>query len=234
MKKIMFVSVLLFIVTAFVFSNDVFFPTKVGTTQLTANLNSHGRVEGYSLMKVKDVKGADNDMTIVYTIQVLDRNRKPADKTGEREYSVKITDGVVEFELKNTMDAFFAAKNMNYSISGNKLLIPSNMTAGSKINNSWMKMIIKVPVVGEVVADVAITDITCTGIEAVTVPAGTFEAYKITQTSTTVTTGWIAPKIVNKGTTWYAKGIGMVKSVNYDEKGKLESSSELHELVSSR
>jgi len=230
MKRIMIFLLLSLVIVSGVFSNDVFFPTNVGMTQLVANLNSHGRVEGYSLMTVKDVRISGNDMTVLYTIQVLDRNRRPADKIGEREYSIKITGGVVEFELKNTMDAFFAAKGMNYSITGNQLLIPSNIAAGSRINDSWMKMTVKVPVIGDVIADVAMTDIVCAGIETVTVPAGTFEAYKITQTTTTITTGWITPRIINRGATWYTKGIGMVKSVNYDEKGKLESSSELHEL----
>jgi len=230
MRKIISVLILFLFFTAGVFSNEFFFPANAGTTQLIANLNSNGRVEGYSLMTVKEVKGDNSNMTVIYTIQVLDKNRRLSDKNGEFEYSVNIKDGVVELEIKNTMDAFFTSKGMNYSITGDKLYLPSNIAAGAKLNDTWMKMTIKIPVIGNVVADIKITDIVCAGIETVTVPAGTFEAYKVTQTTTTVTTGWIAPRIVNRGATWYAKGIGMVKSVNYDEKGKLESSAELHEL----
>jgi len=230
MKRIILTLFLLLAVTAGVFSNEVFFPTNAGSTQLTANLNPNGRVEGYSLMTVKEVKGADDNMTVVYTIQVLDRNRKPVDKAGIREYSVNISSGVVEIELKNTMDSFFAARGMNYSITGDKLFIPSNITTGSRLNDSWMKMTVKVPVIGEVIADVSMTDAVCVGVETITVPAGTFEAYKITQTSTTITKGWINPKVINRGTAWYVKGIGMVKSVSYDEKGKLESATELYEV----
>ncbi|MCL2210586.1 MAG: hypothetical protein FWB95_01545 [Treponema sp.] len=230
MKKILFVLILFLIVAAGVFSNEVFFSTNTGTTQLIANLNSNGRVEGYSFMTIKDVSGDGSNMTIVYSIQVLDRNRRISNKVSEREYSIKITDGIVELEIKNTMDSFFAARGMNFNIVGDKLFLPSNIAAGSKMNNTWMKMTIKIPIIGEVIADVNITDVECACIETVTVPAGTFEAYKITQTTTTVTTGWPTPKIVNKGATWYVKGIGMVKSVNYDDRGRIESSSELHEL----
>lgn len=234
MKRTSFILFLFLFIAAAVFSNDVFFPTKVGSTQLVASLNSGGKVEGYSFMTVKNVRGAGNDMTVDYTILVLDKNRKPIDKSGERSYSIKITGGVLELEIKNTMDAFFAAKNMNYHIVGDKLFIPPNVGVGSKFNDSWMKMTIKIPIIGDVIADVMMTDIVCTGIETITVPAGTFETYKITQKTTTVTTGWITPKIINTGATWYARGIGMVKSVNFDEKGKLESSTELHELVSGK
>jgi len=231
MKRTTLILILFLVITTGVFSGDVFFPTRAGATQLIASLNSNGKAEGYSLMTIKEVKGTDNDLTVVYTIQVLDKNRKPMDKVGQREYNMKITGGVLELEIKNTMDAFFAAKGMNYNIIGDKLFIPSDITAGSRMNDTWMKMTIKIPIIGDVIADIKITDIACTGIETVTVPAGTFEAYKITQITTTVTKGWIAPKIINRGATWYVRGIGMVKSVNYDEKGKLESSSELYELV---
>jgi len=231
MKRTLLILIILISTAASAFSNDAFFLTKVGATQLIASLNANGKAEGYSLMTIKDVRESGNDMIVVYTIQVLDKNKKPMDKVGQREYSIKITGGVLELEIKNTMDAFFAAKGMNYSIAGDKLFIPSNITTGSKMNDSWMKMTIKIPVIGEVIADITITDVVCAGIETVTVPAGTFEACKITQTTTTITKGWIAPKIINRGATWYVKGIGMVKSVNYDEKGKLESSSELYELV---
>ena len=229
MKNYICILILLLIAPA-VFANEAFFPTEKGMTQLTANLNSNGRIEGYNLMAVKDVKVSGNDITVIYTVQILDRNRKPDSKAGEREYSVKINAGVLEFELKNMMDAFFAAQNMNYTLTDSKLFIPSGMAPGSKLRDAWMKIVVNVPIIGSVTADVAMTDIVCAGIETVTVPAGTFEAYKVTQTSTTVTKGWIKPTVINTGVTWYVRGIGVVKTISYDDKGKVESSAELHEL----
>ncbi|MCL2184058.1 MAG: hypothetical protein FWB85_11395 [Chitinispirillia bacterium] len=214
-----------------IFADNHFFPTAKGAVQLTANLNEKGKVEGYNRMTVRDVKGSGGDMTVVYAVEVLDKHHKPIGKSGAREYSVKIAGGVLEFELKNMMDAFFAAKGMTYELTAGKLRIPSNMAAGTKIADTWMNMTVKVPIIGEVIADVKMTDMRCTGVETVTVPAGTFEACKVVSTSTTNTKGWGKPVIVNKGTTWYVKGVGAVKSVNIDEKGKVESSTELRELV---
>lgn len=231
LKKAAVVIIAALLSAAPVFAGDHFFPTKKGMVQLTANLNEKGRVEAYNRLTVKDVKGSGGDMTVVYAVEVLDRHHKPVGKAGAREYSVKIAGGVLEFELKNMMDAFFAAKGMTYELTAGKLRIPSNMAAGSRIEDSWMNMTVKVPIIGEVTADVKMTDMRCTGVETVTVGAGTFEAYKVVSTSTTNTKGWGKPVIVNRGTTWYARGIGAVKSVNIDEKGKVESSSELRELV---
>jgi len=232
MKRFILTIIILLISAAGAFSNDVFFPTRQGAVQLTANLNSNGRIEGFSRMTVREVRNSGGNMTVVYAIQILDRNRRPVGNSGEREYSVNISGGVLVFRLENMMDAFFTARGMNYTMTAGNMLIPSNMAAGSRIEDTWMRMVVNVPVVGRVTADVAITNIVCVGVESVTVPAGTFNAYKVTQTSTTTTTGWGRSPIVNTGVSWYVRGIGVVKSVSYDARGRVESSSELHELRS--
>ena len=228
MKKIAITFIILMITITAAFSDDAFFPARRGAVLLTANLNSNGRIEGYSRMTVREVRESGSNITVVYTIQVLDKNRKNIGN--EREYTINIRNGVSIYRFDNTMDAFFAAREMDYSMTAGNFNIPSNIVSGSRLENTWLKIIVKVPIVGTVTADTAITNIVCTGIERVAVPAGTFEAYKITQTSTTTTTGWPTPQIINNGATWYARGIGVVKSVNYDSRGRVESSSELQEL----
>jgi hypothetical protein len=182
-------------------------------------------------MTINEVRESGGDLTIVYTMQILDRNRRPTGRAGIREYNVTVTGGVLEFQLGNMMDIFFASRDMNYELSAGTLRIPSNMENGSRIEDTWMNMVVRVPVIGQVTANTMMTDIRCIGIETVTVPAGTFEAYKVTLTSTTETSGWGRSPIINTGTTWYVKGIGVVKSVNVDDRGRVESSTELHELI---
>ena len=60
--------------------------------------------------------------------------------------------------------------------------------------------------------------------EAITVPAGTFDCVKVSQT-TEVKIGFITNR--TNTSTWYAPGTGMVKQETYDKKGKLESRIEL-------
>jgi len=57
----------------------------------------------------------------------------------------------------------------------------------------------------------------------VTTPAGTFDCIKMTQ-DTDVKAIF---KMKAKTTTWYTKGVGMVKTENYDKNGKVESSTVL-------
>jgi hypothetical protein len=222
---------LILFTTVWASADEPFFATQTGMVLTTANLNARGRVEGYSRLSITDVRGTVSDKTIAYTMQLLDRNRRPTGNAGIRNYTVRLIDNILEFELENMMDIFFASRNMNYELRAGRMRIPSNMTRGSRIEDSWMNMTVRVPVIGEVTANVRMTDIMCIGKETVTVPAGTFEAYKVTMTTTTETSGWGRSPIVNTGTSWYVRGIGVVKSVNTDERGKVESSTELHELV---
>ncbi|MCL2186714.1 MAG: hypothetical protein FWB86_12815 [Treponema sp.] len=230
MKKITFFFLILIFVIYSVFSDEFFFPTAVGIIKDTANLNSNGRIEGYERMTVIDVRESGGEITVVYTIQLLDRNGRPIRNSSEREYSLIISNGVLIYPVSNIMDPFFAAKNLNYTMTAGNFLIPSTLALGNKIEDTWMKLVVSVPLIGSVTADVTMTDMVCISVENVTVPAGTFMAYKITQTTTTKTTGWGRPLIVNTGETWYVKGIGVVKNITYDSRGRAESSSELHEL----
>ena len=230
MKKIMAILLFMIIAAAGV-ADEPFFASRAGMVLTTANLNARGRIEGFTRMTIKDVKGSGENLTIVYTMQMLDRNHRATGRAGIREYSVTITGGTLEFQLGNMMDIFFASRDMNYELRAGNFRIPSNMTTGSSIEDSRMNMTVTVPIIGVVTANTVMTNIRCVGIETVTVPAGTFEAYKVTMTSTTETSGWGRSPITSTGTTWYVRGIGVVKSVNTDERGRVESSSELYELV---
>ena len=62
------------------------------------------------------------------------------------------------------------------------------------------------------------------GTESITTPAGTFDCFKLTYTMK-INMGADSQKYYV--TEWYAKGIGLVKSVNADKKGNVISSEEL-------
>ena len=230
MKRIILTLLILIITAGGVFSDDIFFPAKKGAVLLTANINENGRIVGYNRMTIRDVRGSGGNMTVVYSMRILDRNLRPARNSEDREYNVSIANGVSMYRLDDVMDAYFTTRGLNYTMTAGNMNVPSNLTQGSRLENTWLKIVVQVPIVGTVTAETVITNLVCGGIETVTVPAGTFEAYKVTQTSTTTTTGWGRSPIVNTGITWYARGIGVVKSISYDSRGRLESSTELHEM----
>ncbi len=64
-------------------------------------------------------------------------------------------------------------------------------------------------------------------IEDVTVKAGTFKGYRF---SGEVNSSAMGIKVKSNNLDWYAKGVGIVKTENYDKNGKLQSRTELVEL----
>jgi len=65
-------------------------------------------------------------------------------------------------------------------------------------------------------------------VEDVTVTAGTYTAYKLTSDVNSTKMG---VETKSRNTVWYVKGIGTIKSENYDKSGKLQSRTELAELL---
>jgi hypothetical protein len=72
--------------------------------------------------------------------------------------------------------------------------------------------------------EIKMTDGKCEAIEDVTVPAGSYKCHKITQT---ISTTAMRNTTVTKSVTWYASGVGVVKSETYDNRNRLTNSMEL-------
>jgi len=229
MKKIILTIIPVLIFTpSFVFADDVFFPSKKGMILTTANFNAKGKLEGYIRMSVKNVTGSSDNGTIVYTVQALDKKMHPEKpKEAPPQYVAPITGGVIEISME-PWAALAGGKDIQ--ITGTQMVMPSKLAPGDKIPDSNVSMSMNMTV-GKVTADVATTGQKCVGVETVTVPAGTFECRKIERKSVTVANMVVNITRVDKSTVWYARGVGAVKSLTYDEKGKLKSSSELHELA---
>ena len=72
----------------------------------------------------------------------------------------------------------------------------------------------------------------CTGRETITVPAGTFDTYIIEEEMTNKAKAFgISNKEKEYLKTWYAPGIGDVKSQTLDKKGRVVSESVLNSIT---
>jgi len=74
---------------------------------------------------------------------------------------------------------------------------------------------------------ISITNRKVEAVENVTTPAGTFECYKISYDIATK----MMINVKMKGTEWYAKNVGLVKSESYNNDGKLMGSNLLTGLT---
>jgi membrane-associated HD superfamily phosphohydrolase len=200
-------------------SEFAFFAMKKGAVQTFAIKDAKGKITSQTRNTIKEITGSKNAFAIAYQSEILDDKGKPTNKENPLilNYKIVVKDGIMYLDLK---EAFGAIEGLDgYQASGTAQKIPSNMSVGQKIDDASMK--------------VKISFLTCTAVmtdgkvvaeEDVTTEAGTFKCYKVSQNVNSTAMG-----IKNNGITltWYAKGVGAVKTETYDSKGKLVSSQEL-------
>ena len=204
-------------------AQSIFFPTRAGIVLTYVQNDAKGKATSYTILTIKSVEGSGNNMTINYVGQALDKNRKPiSDAPLEIPYTVIISNGVVELDMKS-----FAAPGTEglIEIEGDKLRIPPTLSPGDKLNDAKFTITLNMGL--KIRTEMSLTDQECLAIEDVTVPAGTFKCHKVTQTNTATV---MRRATTVKTVSWYAPGVGTVKSETYDSKNKLQSSQELVEL----
>jgi hypothetical protein len=132
-------------------------------------------------------------------------------------YAMECKDGVILVDMTSMLDprTLESFASMEMEMSGDALQIPNSLEPGQTLPDGTM-MTMTLSVTNRQVGDA----------ETVTTPAGTFDCIKISQETELKS---IVRKKFNS-TTWYAKGIGMVKTENYDSKGNVESSTVLTKL----
>jgi hypothetical protein len=102
--------------------------------------------------------------------------------------------------------------------SGHSLVPPSEMAPGTTWSDAvtWVDVVTQADKVVTMTMDVTDT-YTAVGVESVTTPAGTFSAIRVDTVSTSLTTNPSLPAgsqvmtYTSAMTTWYARGVGMVK-----------------------
>jgi hypothetical protein len=231
-KKIALIIIVVMVAATGIFADDIFFPAKKGVTLVTANLNPKGKLESFARMTVKDVSGSGADMSITYLKLPLNKKKKPTIKGEGFEYMANVVNNVLEMDLRSVIDvAVTTPPDAPFEITGGTMELPARLSVGDKLEDAYMNMYMNLGITS-ISVDVSVTNHKCVAVESITVPAGTFECYKLTHTvAMSASAMGNHSKDVNDITTWYARGIGSVKSVVFDEKGKVVSMTELHELI---
>jgi hypothetical protein len=208
------------------YAQNTFFPTKVGRVLVSETKDGNGKVEGYGRATITKVEGSGNNMTISYTMESLDKNRKPQNPPFLLPLTVMIKNGVLIVDLKSMFPNNLKDSGINMEVTGVPTELPGDMQPGQSLKDANATLAINMGII-KIKTTVQITDGKCLAIEDVTVPAGTFKCYKITQTSSTKILG---KTITGNTITWMAPGIGNVKMESYNAKNKLLTSMELVEV----
>jgi len=206
-------------------AQNVFFPTKTGAVMVYVQKDAKGKPKSYSKMTIKNVEGSGDNMTISYMTEILDNNRKSANPPSEISLKVIIKNGVVAFDMKEMFADQLKDQQVQIEITGVPLELPNNLQPGQSLKDADVTMNMDMGVF-KMKMSMQMTDGKCEAIEDVTVPAGTFTCRKISQTVSTTIMG---KTIKSRSVSWYAPGIGKVKTESYGDKNTLQGSTELVE-----
>ena len=205
-------------------AQEIFFPSKVGVVLEYKSYDKKDGETGTTRYTITEVNKMGKDMDITYLILKMDKDKKVQ---FEDEITVNYKDDKLFLDMSNIFRQSILSEKgelpKNFKISGTDVVTPSYLKVGDKLPNSHVNMAIKRGIINIKIA-INITDRTVESLENITVPAGSFEAYKINSKMSA------KASIINKTSTsseWLVKGIGMVKSESYDKKEELESYTEL-------
>lgn len=174
-----------------------------------------------STIKHKIVESKDIENGIVATCEMMVSDQK-GNPGMEMTYESKCQNGKYYLNLENMFSQLtsqYKAQGMKVSIENGITVIPNDLAVGDKLEDATMSMKMSSgPMNMEM--NITITDRIVIGKETKTTPAGAFDCMVISQ-KTTTQMGKVMT-VVTSSKEWLSKGVGSVRTENYDKKGKLE------------
>jgi hypothetical protein len=135
-------------------------------------------------------------------------------------FFIQCIDEVFYIDMSNMLPADMteSMQEMEMEIGGEYMEFPKNPSAGQKLPDADMNVAAKMNGTTIMNITVHVTDRMVEGFETITTPAGTFECMRYSESAEVK----MIFKVKTKSVSWYAKGVGTVKSESYNDKGKLE------------
>lgn len=200
-------------------SEFAFFAMKEGTEQWFVSKDAKGKITSQTRNKITSITGDKNAFAIAYESEMLDAKGNPENKEnpGVLNFRIVIKDGEMYFDMKEMFSSMEGIENVQ--ISGSAKKMPNTLTVGQTLPDASANV-----KVGFINCTATMTEGKCVAFENVSVEAGTFNCYKVSQKVNVTAMG---SKNESNVLTWYAKGVGAVKTETYDKKGNLQSIQEL-------
>ena len=223
MKKLLLISSVL--ISSLFFTNNLtaqdcefYFPTEKGTIVETTYFDKKDKETSKLYQKVLDYSSS-NGVT-----EVKIENRVETDDMDSaffQEYSVRCENGEFYINMDSylSQEALSPYQSMEMDIQTEEMTIPSNLSKGQTLKEGSVSVKISNSGIKIMTMTVHVTNRKVEGFEKIITPAGTFDCVKISYDMEMK----MIFKVKASGIQWFSKGVGVVKSENYNKKGKLES-----------
>lgn len=227
MKKTAFTVILCSLITFSIkaqSSCSKYYPMTEGASFQYTMYNKKGKTDGITDYKITNVTNSGGSTSATFDIKFTDEKGKDVFNTN---YNINCSEDGIKIDyaslFPSAMMKQYEDMGVEMDISGTDIQLPNDLSVGKELqdanvsvsmNMSGIKMNTTVDMVNRKVDKK----------ESVTTPAGTFDCYLITETSTSKTMG---ATIETNNKLWLAEGVGMIKQESYKKNGNLMTRMEL-------
>lgn len=224
-KKILLVSIVAFMLPVLVSAQNCgYYSMTKGMVFSYQNLDAKGKVTSSSKSTCLDVVQMPSVTEYKVQAEVTDSKKNKS----THEYAMRCEGGKFYVDMRNFVDpkSMESFKDMEIKVDSKDMMYPADIAAGQTLPDASITISAGSGGVSLMNLFVNITNRKVAGIETVTVPAGTFECFKITYDVETKLMFKINTMVIE----YLNMGAGNIKTETYDKKGKLMGTSELTEL----
>jgi len=205
---------------------NFYFPTEKGTIVETTYFDKKHKETSKLFQEVLDYSSSNG----VTEVKIQNRVDDPElDSALLQTYSLRCENGEFYINMEGYLDKGSLSKyqGMDFEINSEKMTIPSNLSKGQVLDDGSVSVIISNSGMKLMTMTVHVTNRKVEGFEKVTTSAGTFDCVKISFDSEMK----MLFKVKVSGVQWFSKNVGIVKSEDYDKKGKLTGSTEITKIT---
>ncbi|MGM0580432.1 MAG: hypothetical protein ACQETL_07120 [Bacteroidota bacterium] len=194
-----------------------------GRKWTSATYNAKDKYQGKQSYEVLSISEEDGKITAEVMLTSYDKKDK---LVMEKEVEFTCKDGVVEMDMSKYIpeESLESFKNMDVEMEFEAITIPENLEAGQYLEDGGVSISVNGPM--PISMDIKIQDRKVMDKESIEVPAGTYDAWKIN--SIIKMDAMVTRE--TKNIEWVAKNVGVVRTEQYDKKGKLDSYTVLTEI----
>lgn len=224
--KICIVIVLVFVLQGIITAQNCdFYNLTEGMVTTYQNQDAKGKVISTSRSTCMNVSNMGDATIYNMKSEFADAKNK---NQSTKEYAMKCENGQFYIDMQSMVDpkSMEAFKDMQISVDSKDIVYPVGLAAGQVLPDASITIAAATGGVNLLNLIINVTNRKVVGIESVTVPAGTFDCYKITYDIETKMMFKVFATVVE----YVNMGVGNVKTVTFDKKGTISGTTILVEL----
>jgi len=214
MKKLVLMGTVLFCASIGINAQkcNMYFPSREGSESEMTSYNAKDKIEGVTKTVILKKETGANGVSLLFESVYSDNSGQ---EKGKGQYKVRCHNGVFYFDMESMMPQQ-NGDQASMEVKSDELEFPANPQIGQTLKDAKMTMVMKSGNVTVMEMSMSITNRKVESYEEITTPAGTFNCYKVTYNVRTHAMFDVEVKAIQ----WVAEDVGVVKTENYDNKGK--------------